>query len=175
MPKASEPQLDLDDFLPYLIARIVPLIDIAVKPYLAPFEVTRESFRVIMVLHRSGPLSLNALAQATSMHFSTLSRLVGRMERRKLVRRKRVKGLREVEIELLPIGRQKCEALIEPSLKFERRLTGQFTEAHLASFKGMLNKIYDNYCAQILADGSNPHPIIRTATAPKSTTRKRRT
>ncbi len=168
MPKAPVPILDLDDFLPYLIARIVPLIDIAVRPHFAPFEVTRESYRVIMALHRSGPLSLNALAQATSMHFSTLSRLVGRMEHRKLVRRRRVKGSREVEIELLPLGRQKCEALIEPSLEFERRLTRQFSELHLALFKAMLKQIYDTYCEQILADASNPHPIIRTAAATKS-------
>lgn len=174
MPEASEPMLDLDDFLPYLIARIVPLIDIAVKPYFAPFEVTRESYRVIMALHRSGPLSLNALAQATSMHFSTLSRLVGRMERRKLVRRRRVKGSREVGIELLSLGRQKCEALIEPSLEFERRLTRQFTKSHLALFKTMLNQIYDTYCAQILADASNAHPIIRTAVAAKLKRRKKK-
>jgi DNA-binding MarR family transcriptional regulator len=171
MHERAKLTLDLDDFLPYLIARIVPLIDIAVRPYFAPFEVTRDIFRVIMVLDRRGPLNLGELAQATSTNFSTLSRLVGRMERRKLIRRRRVKGSREVEIELLPLGRQKCQALMAPSLEFERRLTSRFTEAQLKSLKEMLNRVYDGYCAQILADAGQTNPILRGGRSTKSAVR----
>ncbi len=134
--------IDLSKFLPYLVYRMLPLIEQAYADTLVPLEVTREMFRVMVILQNEGPQSLTRLSELTSINLSTLSRLVGRMEDRKLLCRRKVPGSRSVEIDLLPLGRKKCELLIPAALAYEDKVRRHFSEAELAGIETMLHALF---------------------------------
>ena len=137
--------IDLAKFLPYLVYRMLPLIDRAYAETLVPLEVTREMFRTMVILQNEGPQSLSRLSELTSINLSTLSRLVGRMEERKLLRRRKVRGSRNVEIALLPLGRKKCELLIPAALAYEQKVRRHFGAEEVAAIENMLHALHSAF------------------------------
>ena len=143
MKPASPPVLDLGNFIPYLVRRIASRIDGAIRADLAAAGLTLEMWRVVISVHVNGPQSLGALAERTSIHISTLSRLIGQMERMKLIRRRRVVGNgRTVEIDLLAAGRARLQRFLPVALDLERRMTEAFAETELAVLKEALKRLY---------------------------------
>ena len=145
--------LDLEDFLPYLIRRLTPLIDDAFSHNLQAVDLTLEMWRVIINLYDRGPLSLSSISTLTSINLSTLSRIADRMQKRKLIRRvMRSEGSRRwSEIELLPLGVRKCELLIPEAVDIQKQLIRTFSETELADMKSMLRKLY-LACVEVAAN-----------------------
>lgn len=134
---------ELGSYLPYLVRRISARVDEIIRPELAAAGLTLEKWRVVITLYVHGPQSLGALAERTSVNLSTLSRLVGAMERQKLVRRRRVEGNgRTVAIDLLPRGRERCEYFLPFALDFEKSITRRFSESDLADLRDLLARLY---------------------------------
>lgn len=146
-PDQSEPfgdRIDLDRFLPYLVDRVAESNNRTHAYTLAPLELSREMFRVLTTIEVFGPQNLTDLSAHTSINQSTLSRLIGRMERRKLVRRTRVPGGQTVRIEALPLGRKKNALVTAIGRQFEEAL-----ERHLGDdvdeLRRLLHKLYDAF------------------------------
>src|SRR5215472_617027 len=98
---------DLGGYLPYLINRAGVRLAVSFGRDLKPHGVMVQEWRVLAALAAHGPQRLSDLAALTSIDLSTLSRLVGRMTRVKLVERGRVNGdRREVQVKLTPRGRR---------------------------------------------------------------------
>lgn len=136
--------LRLSNFLPYLINRIGPPIEDGFAAPLAEAGVTLQMWRVLAVLHEYGDQSVGALSTLTSIRISTLSRLVTRMAKKGLVSRRRNGGdARSVTVHLLKAGKAKTEFLIPHAVAYERKVTQNFTDAELATFKHLLVKFYD--------------------------------
>lgn len=134
---------ELGSYLPYLVRRISARVDDIIRPELAAAGLTLEKWRVVITIYVHGPQSLGALAERTSVNLSTLSRLVGAMERQKLVRRRRVEGNgRTVTIDLLPRGRERCEYFLPFALDFEKSITRRFSESDLADLRELLARFY---------------------------------
>lgn len=141
LPEAA--MFELNHYIPYLVRRISARVDEIIRPELEAAGLTLEMWRVVITLHVHGPQSLGALAERTSVNISTLSRLVGAMERQKLVRRRRVEGNgRTVTIDLLPRGRERCEYFLPFALELEKSITRRFSEIDLAGLRELLGRLY---------------------------------
>ncbi|MGH7003718.1 MAG: MarR family winged helix-turn-helix transcriptional regulator, partial [Alphaproteobacteria bacterium] len=165
MKQAPAPVFDLGNFIPYLVRRVASRVDEVIRGDLAAVGLTLEMWRVVVSVHVNGPQSLGVLAQRTSIHISTLSRLIGQMERMKLIRRRRVVGNgRTVEIGLLALGRARCRRFLPVALALERRMTKAFAEAELAPLRAALSRLYDAVAADSVSNatrGTKSNPMAR--------------
>jgi DNA-binding MarR family transcriptional regulator len=85
------------------------------------------------------------LAAVTSIEASTLSRLVTRLIRMRLVTRSRSKtSSREVLVELAPQGRALVRRLIPAAEELERTAIAGLPAKDLAVVKNALRKMYEN-------------------------------
>jgi MarR family transcriptional regulator, organic hydroperoxide resistance regulator len=153
---------DLENYLPYLVRRIVPRLDEAFANHLKAVDITIETWRVLITLYDRGPLSLSDLAELTSINLSTLSRMMDRMQARKLIRRvTRSEGSRRwAEIELLPLGVRKCEMLIPASNQLQTDIIAKFSADELKQMRKMLGKLYTvvENVAKARSDGTVGEP-----------------
>lgn len=141
--QATARMFELSRYIPYLVRRTAARIDEIIRPELAAAGLTLEMWRVVISIYVRGPQSLGDLARRTSVNVSTLSRLVGAMERARLVRRRRVIGNgRTVKIDLLPLGRKRCREFLPFALALERRITSRFSAAELRALRDLLGRLY---------------------------------
>ena len=103
---AERPQLDLGNYLPYLINRVgFALVESFTADALAPNGLSIAMWRVLAALSNNGEQRQIDLVDMTSIDASTMSRLVTRLVRMGLVTRARSKtSSREVVIALSPKG-----------------------------------------------------------------------
>ncbi len=141
--QATARMFELSRYIPYLVRRTAARIDEIIRPELAAAGLTLEMWRVVISIYVHGPQSLGDLARRTSINLSTLSRLVGAMERARLVRRRRVVGNgRTVKIGLLPLGRKRCREFLPFALALEKRITRRFSAAELSALRDLLGRLY---------------------------------
>lgn len=134
---------ELSRYIPYLVRRTSARVDEIIRPKLDEVGLTLDMWRVVITIHVHGPQSLGDLARRTSVNLSTLSRLIGSMERAKLVRRRRVVGNgRMVKIDLLPLGRKRCRGFLPFALALERHITKRFSGAELRTLRELLIRLY---------------------------------
>jgi DNA-binding MarR family transcriptional regulator len=83
------------------------------------------------------------IARRTSINASTMTRLMGQMEKRNLVKRERpVANQRTVFVRILADGREKVEFLIPKVLDYEQELTECLSVAELQTLKALLVKFF---------------------------------
>ena len=151
---------ELSRYIPYLVRRTSARVDEIIRPELAAVGLTLEMWRVVISIYVHGPQSLGDLARRTSVNLSTLSRLIGAMERAKLVRRRRVVGNgRTVKIDLLPLGRKRCRGFLPFAEALERRITHRFSGAELRVLRELLGRLY----AAVAEDSAPPVKAPRPA------------
>lgn len=151
---------ELSRYIPYLVRRTSARVDEIIRPHLAAVGLTLEMWRVVISIYVHGPQSLGDLARRTSVNLSTLSRLIGAMERAKLVRRRRVVGNgRTVKIDLLPLGRKRCRGFLPFALALERRITRRFSARELGLLRALLGRLY----AAVTEDAPAPVKAPRRA------------
>lgn len=160
---------DLDNYVPYLVRRIVPRMDEAFSANLEAVGLTIETWRVLITLHDRGSLTLTAVAELTSINLSTLSRIADRMERDKLLRRvtRADSGRRWVEVEMMPLGIRKCELLIPEAMQFHSRAIASFSESELKQFKSLLRRFYSGVAEVAKERTSAYEPMPKRRRTPK--------
>lgn len=142
-------RLELDDYLPYLINRVgAALVHRFSADALDGRDVSIAMWRVLAALSVNGEQRQIDLAELTSIDASTLSRLVTRLVRLKLVTRRRSQASsREVTVELSPKGRALVDQLIPIARDLERAAAAGLTPAELAAVKRALKRMYGNLAA----------------------------
>ena len=136
---------DLGRFLPYLINRAGARLAVAFAEDIAPHGIGLQEWRVLAALRAQGSRRLGDLARLTSIDISTLSRLIGRMARAKLVARTRESGdRRAVRIALAPKGRRTAEAIIPLAHRYDRTALAGFAAADADRLRAMLERVYRN-------------------------------
>jgi MarR family transcriptional regulator, organic hydroperoxide resistance regulator len=140
------PQLDLGDYLPYLVNRLGnSLADQFTAGALERHGLSIVTWRVMVVLAATGAQRQIDLAELTSIDTSTLSRLVSRMVRHGLVTRTRsASSNREVVVALSDKGSALVARLIPIGREFEKKAIAGITAAELATVKRCLRRMYDN-------------------------------
>ena len=146
MKRAKAPRgFDLARFLPYLINRAGVRLAVAFAGDIAPHGIALQDWRVLAALTAQGPQRLGDLARLTSIDVSTLSRLIGRMARAKLVARTRENGdRRAVRVALAPKGRRTADAIIPLAHRYEGTALAGFNVAEADRLRAMLERVYRN-------------------------------
>jgi DNA-binding MarR family transcriptional regulator len=138
--------LDLGDYLPYLVNRVGSIIaDQFGSEALAKHHLSIAMWRVMAALAASGSLRQIDLADLTSIDSSTLSRLVTRLERMRLVTRSRsTKSNREVAVELSAKGKELVARLIPIARQYEAAAIAGLSREELDVLKNCLRRVYGN-------------------------------
>tara|TARA_R110000868_G_scaffold39376_16_gene137198 strand:- start:2710 stop:3165 length:456 start_codon:yes stop_codon:yes gene_type:complete len=135
--------MELGTYLPYLVNRVGQQFISDITPVLSEVGVDIQSWRVLIALYQRGGQPVGALSELTSINFSTLSRVLGRMEKKDLIRRLRgIDDARSFTIELTETGRRVTETILPRAAALEARATGDFSEAELAMLRQLLGKLY---------------------------------
>ena len=142
MPTSSA-DFRLERFLPYLVHRVGTRFE---EGYGERFDwsgVSLQEWRVLSVLTEAGALPMGEIAKRTSINASTLTRIIGQMEKRGLLARERPSGnQRTVYVRLLAEGRRKAEEIIPKIVEYERDLSACFSQAEIETLKSLLVRLY---------------------------------
>lgn len=142
---ADRPQLDLGDYLPYLINRIGAAFVARYDQELAPLGISIAMWRVLAALSTNGNQRQIDVAEHTSIDVSTISRLITRLVTLELVTRTRSDtNNREVSVELTPKGRTLVNRLIPRARELEAEAVAGIPAAELAITRETLRRMYDN-------------------------------
>ena len=143
---------DLTTYLPYLINRTGVGLAGAFSREIAPYGVTLPMWRVLAALHHRDRLRVSDLAGLTSIDISTLSRLIGKMEKRNLVTRRRSPEAdgRVVTVVVTPAGRAATRAIVPVAQRYEAMALAGFTADEAAALKRMLIRVYGNLSGDAL-------------------------
>ena len=146
MARGARNELDLGNYLPYLINRVgFALVASFTADALRPHQLSIDMWRVLAALSSNGGQRQVDLSGMTSIDVSTISRLVGRLVRLGLVTRSRsAKSNREVVVELSGKGRVLVRSLIPIAKKLERTASGSIPAKDMAAAKRALRQMYEN-------------------------------
>lgn len=146
---AAGARFDLTDFLPYLVNRLgvgfVERFALALRPH----DLSIQAWRVMAALdHRDGQ-RVSDLAATTSIDVSTLSRLVGGMQRQGLVERRRpdLGDARVVTVHATPRGRRLVAELLPEARRLEADALAGFAPGEAEQLKALLIRAYGNLAA----------------------------
>ena len=141
----EHPQLDLGNYLPYLLNRVGFALVESFGAALKPHQLSIDMWRVLAALSNNGGQRQVDLSGMTAIDVSTMSRLVGRLVRMGLVTRSRSeKSSREVVVALSGKGRALVERLIPIAKELERTASADIAAKDLAVAKRALRRMYDN-------------------------------
>jgi MarR family transcriptional regulator, organic hydroperoxide resistance regulator len=136
---------DLGQYLPYLINRAGARLAVAFGQELRRHGVTLQEWRVMAALAAQGAQRLSDLAALTSIELSTLSRLIGRMQRSGLLSRDRANGdRREISLKLTAKGTRLTRTIILTAKQYERLSLRGISKAEEAQLKRLLVQVYAN-------------------------------
>ena len=135
----------LADFVPYLLNRAGVRIGLAFARDIEPLGVTLPMWRVMVALWENGDRRLGDIAERTSIDISTLSRLLGTLQRKKfIVRRRSGKDGRALSVSLTEKGRAMTERIIPIASHYEEVATRGMKQTDLQRLKKMLVKLFSN-------------------------------
>ncbi|AOJ27929.1 MarR family transcriptional regulator [Burkholderia seminalis] len=111
--------------------------------HIAPYGVTLPMYRVMAALWETPNQRLNDLGAMTTIELSTLSRLIGTMEKMKLVSRSRLEtNARTVAINLTKSGTELVSELMPIARHFEEVAVSELSPENLRLFKKTLDDVY---------------------------------
>jgi DNA-binding MarR family transcriptional regulator len=147
---AGRNQLDLGNYLPYLINRVgFAMVEHFTADALKAHGLSIDMWRVLAALSNNGGQRQVDLVGLTSIDASTMSRLVSRLIRIGLVTRSRSEtSNREVLVALSSKGRALVQRLIPIAVKLEHTASAGLSAKELAVVKRLLSRIYRNFAAR---------------------------
>ena len=135
----------LADFVPYLLNRAGVRIGLAFARDIEPLGVTLPMWRVMVALWENGDQRLGDIAEHTSIDISTLSRLLGTLQRKQfIVRRRSGKDGRALSVNLTEKGRAMTERIIPIASHYEEVATRGMKQSDQQRLKKMLIKLFSN-------------------------------
>jgi DNA-binding MarR family transcriptional regulator len=143
--KTSRTDLELSEFLPYLLNRAGVKTGQVFSQDLEDAGIVLSEWRIMIALWQKGNLRLKKLAEITVSDLSTMSRQVRAMEKSGLIVRKQsdTDG-RALSLVLTPKGRSLTARLIPVARLHERIATDGITEKEIATMRRCAAKIYHN-------------------------------
>ncbi len=136
------------DSVPYLLNRVGVALGERFSAEIRAHDVTLPMYRVLASLRQSGAATLGELSELVTVEMSTLSRLIGTMDRRGFVSRIRPAGNgRIVQISLTDTGGTMADELMQIAMRFEdtsiAALNGRQVEDLKATLRSIERQIRD--------------------------------
>jgi DNA-binding MarR family transcriptional regulator len=139
---------DLQAYLPYLLNRAARRIVAGFTEQIRPLGVGLTEWRVLAALLEGDAARIDALALATSIDASTLSRLVQRMAGDGLLLRTvSQQDRRAVAISLSSKGRDLAERIVPIALAWEGKMLGSLDPETTESLRQLLRRLDQNLAA----------------------------
>ena|SRR5579872_2922766 len=153
---------DLRNALPFLLHRTgMRMGELFEGRELGRHDVTLPMYRVLATLARHDDQRLGDLAGLTDLEVSTLSRLIGTMQSRRLVSRRRSgKDARAVRIRITDQGRTLAHKLIAAATNYEAAMTKGLAPRQVQELKRTLAAI-DDAMASLKGDGETRARAVR--------------
>jgi DNA-binding MarR family transcriptional regulator len=130
---------------PYLLNRVGVRMGELFSQRIKSFGVTLPMYRVLASLWELSEQRLNDLSAMTTIEISTLSRLIGTMERKGLVSRRRLEdNARTVAISLTGKGRTLAEKLMPIAVHFEEVAVSRLDPKEVTNITKVLAEVYES-------------------------------
>jgi MarR family transcriptional regulator, organic hydroperoxide resistance regulator len=143
-PMKPHEAFDLTAYFPYLIGRVGTYLEQAVTQSLKAEGVSLMEWRVFGVLLSRESCSMGELSDAAAIPVTALSRLVGSMERKgTIVRRRSSSDARVVNASLTNRGRAMALKLVPLARARERYLTSMLTADQTRVLRKAIARLYD--------------------------------
>lgn len=157
---ASEPELRLEDFLPYRLNVVSSLTSQALSSvYAERYRIGVPEWRLLVTLGQYGVMTGKAIGAHSHMHKTKVSRAVALLARRKLVTRRANKAdMREAFLSLTPAGRAIYQEVAPIALEFVARLVKDIDPGDRAAFERVLTLLIERAAA--LASERNTAPPL---------------
>ena len=135
----------LDDFLPYLMNRLVARMNQNLADELRKRGYTFQDWRILAVLAAHDDVNLTELAEATVIPQPSVSRLVARLARKGLLeRRNGAKDSRFVQVRITPHGREVYVRMRMPALAEYRAALKGFSRPESEALRASLMRMMKN-------------------------------
>ena len=164
---------DFRETIPFMVHRLAAR---AVAKAMADFEeigLTVSEARVVLVTLQHSPIRVSLVAEYTALGLSTLSHMLGRLERAGILLRKRVPGdARSVDVVLTVKGRKLAQRAEILMMRHQGEFIDGFSPADVEAFRRLLQWSYQRIAA-VTDSTSNPSTLAsprkgsRTATMVK--------
>jgi len=139
----DENAFDLQDFLPYLLNMAAEECSLAFQRYYKDrYGMLRQEWRVLFHLGRYGEMTATDISRRARLHKTRISRAVGALESRGMLRRDRLDDDRRVEmLQLTRAGRAAYEDLSAEAEAYNARLLGALDAEEREILFGMLRRL----------------------------------
>ncbi len=139
----AQRRLDLDRFLPYRLNVLAALTSEGVaRLYSRQFGVSIPEWRILATLGDQDRLTAHAIGAHSQMHKTKVSRAVGDLISRGLVRREINKNdLREAFLSLTGEGRAVYDAIVPLALSYEVRLLEDLSDTERAAVESAMSTL----------------------------------
>ncbi|PHQ68061.1 MAG: MarR family transcriptional regulator [Robiginitomaculum sp.] len=142
----TTPDFNLEDFLPYRLSIAANTVSKRIAETYAPYKLSRTQWRVMAVLATCQQMTAQMVADKTGMDKTTVSRAVGKMLERGLVKRSASEqDGRSAPLSLSVAGREMFTKIAPEALRQERELKSMFSDEDLDKLTSFLNKLLDEH------------------------------
>ncbi len=115
------------------------------------FDITPPQFEVLMTLWNEDGIVLSELGRRLSRDGPTITGIIDRMEKKKLVVRKRsLRDRRVIQVYLTPMAWEIKENLMKTQTEAGREVAGDFNSQDVATLEKLLKKVLSNIEEKIL-------------------------
>jgi DNA-binding MarR family transcriptional regulator len=140
----TKPDFNLEDFLPYRLSIAANTVSKRIAETYAPYKLSRTQWRLMAVLASCNKMTAGSVADKTGMDKTTVSRAVGRMLERGLIKRSASEqDGRSAPLSLSAEGGKMFAKIAPEALRQEQVLKEMFSEADLTMLTSFLDKFVD--------------------------------
>ena len=142
-------EFDLTRYLPYLVNRAGVRLADSFTAAIRAHGVGLQEWRVLAALHHRDGQRVSELAAITSIDVSTLSRLLGGMQKSGLIERRRPDNgdARVVTVHATARAHEITRRLVPMAQRYETLALAGFSPEEIAALKAMLVRVYGNVAA----------------------------
>lgn len=142
MPSEDRKAQTHSEYLPYLLNRVVSLINAPIQRELKRQGMTMTHWRVLGFLCERDGLIISELAERTVTDQATLSRALDRLQERGLIRRQVVeRDSRQTEVYLCTAGREQYESFLPLARAIEDWVLEDIDAAQLSALRQTLERM----------------------------------
>jgi DNA-binding MarR family transcriptional regulator len=135
----------LDDSPLYLVVRTAGRYAQEMENALNASGMDLPSWRALMIVNEASPSSVSEIAERSVTRLSTMTRVVQRLQRKKLVKlSRRPADARVTEVRLTPLGKRRVERERRTAGEIYRRAMRDFSAADIGVLKRFTRRIFAN-------------------------------
>jgi DNA-binding MarR family transcriptional regulator len=136
--------IDFRDTIPFAVHRLAARAVAIATDDFAALGLTVSEARVVLVTLQHGPIRVGSIAEYTSLELSTLSHMLGRLERAGILTRTRVpRDARSVDVALTARGKRVAQRAEQQMMLHQEQMIAGFSAADARTFRRLLRRSFD--------------------------------